>query len=164
MCIPGVNILEESNPSNGAVSDFDGNFSINIKPNSLLTFSYVGYETQVINVSTDTNLKIILKEDLSALEEVTVVAYGKQKKSSVIAAVTSIDPAELKTSSSNLTTALAGRVAGVIAYQRSGATMRVAHVFAVSSSGFAKPMGTSGGNWIALNLSLPMCISCSQPR
>jgi len=63
--IPGVNILEESNPSNGAVSDFDGNFSINIKPNSILTFSYVGYETQVINVSTETNLKIILKEDLS---------------------------------------------------------------------------------------------------
>ena len=139
--IPGVNILEESNPSNGAVSDFDGNFSINIKPNSLLTFSYVGYETQVINVSTDTNLKIILKEDLSALEEVTVVAYGKQKKSSVIAAVTSIDPAELKTSSSNLTTALAGRVAGVIAYQRSGEPGRDNAEFfirGVSTFGYAR--------------------------
>ena len=116
--IAGVNILDESNSRNGAISDFDGNFSILVTPNSTLTFSYVGYETQVVKITTETILKIILQEDLSSLEEVTVVAYGKQKKSSVIAAVTSIDPIELKTSSSNLTTALAGRVAGVIAYQR----------------------------------------------
>ncbi|MGY8925580.1 MAG: carboxypeptidase-like regulatory domain-containing protein, partial [Flavobacteriales bacterium] len=41
--IPGVNILEQSNPRNGTVSDFDGNFTISIAPNSTLTFSYVGY-------------------------------------------------------------------------------------------------------------------------
>ena len=139
--IPGVNILEQSNPRNGTVSDFDGNFSISIKPNTILTFSYVGYETQVVTVTTETRLKIILKEDLSALEEVTVVAYGKQKKSSVIAAVTSIDPTELKTSSSNLTTALAGRVAGVIAYQRSGEPGRDNAEFfirGVSTFGYAR--------------------------
>ena len=94
--IPGVNILEESNPRNGTVSDFDGNFAISITPNSTLTFSYVGYETQSVKITTETTLKIILQEDLSSLDEITIVAYGKQKKSSVIAAVTSIDPAELK--------------------------------------------------------------------
>ena len=84
--IPGVNILEESNPRNGTVSDFDGNFTISITPNSTLTFSYVGYETQVVKITTKTTLKIILLEDLSSLDEITIVAYGKQKKSSVIAA------------------------------------------------------------------------------
>ena len=84
--IAGVNILEKSNSRNGVVSDFDGNFAINIKPNSILTFSYVGYETQVIKITTETILKIILQEDLSSLDEITIVAYGKQKKSSVIAA------------------------------------------------------------------------------
>ena len=139
--IPGVNIIEESNPRNGVVSDFDGDFSIAINPGSRLSFSYVGYESQVVNITTETNLKIILQEDLSALDEVTVVAYGKQKKSSVIAAVTSIDPTELKTSSSNLTTALAGRVAGVIAFQRSGEPGRDNAEFfirGVSTFGYAR--------------------------
>ena len=58
--IPGVNILEQSNPRNGTVSDFDGNFTISIAPNSTLTFSYVGYETQVVKITTKTTLKIIL--------------------------------------------------------------------------------------------------------
>ena len=139
--IPGVNILEESNPRNGTVSDFDGNFAISITPSSTLTFSYVGYETQSVKITTETTLKIILQEDLSSLDEITIVAYGKQKKSSVIAAVTSIDPAELKTSSSNLTTALAGRVAGVIAYQRSGEPGRDNAEFfirGVSTFGYAR--------------------------
>lgn len=77
--IPGVNILEESNPRNGTVSDFDGNFAISITPNSTLTFSYVGYETQSVKITTETTLKIILQEDLSSLDEITIVAYGKQK-------------------------------------------------------------------------------------
>ena len=77
--IPGVNISEKINPLNGVISDFDGNFSINVKPNSVLIFSYIGYETQEIIIKTKTNLNIILKEDLFSLDEVTLVAYGKQK-------------------------------------------------------------------------------------
>src|SRR3546814_12691250 len=56
----------------------------------------------------------------SQLEDVVVVAFGTQKKQDVIGAVTTINPTELKVPSSNLTTALAGRLAGIIAYQRSG--------------------------------------------
>ena len=139
--IPGVNIQDQSNPNIGTVSDFDGNFSISIKPNTTLIFSYVGFETQTVTVTIENNLNIQLKEDLSALEEVTLVAYGKQKKASVIAAVTSVDPIELKTSSSNLTTALAGRVAGVISYQRSGEPGRDNAEFfirGVSTFGYAR--------------------------
>jgi len=139
--IPGVNISEDADPKNGSVSDFDGNFTIAVTINSKITFSYVGYESQTVNISSNNSLKIILKEDLSSLDEVTIVAYGQQKKSSVIAAVTAIDPAELKTSSSNLTTALAGRVAGVIAYQRSGEPGRDNAEFfirGVSTFGYAR--------------------------
>jgi len=139
--IPGVNIQDQSNPNIGTVSDFDGNFSISIKPNTTLIFSYVGFETQTVTITIENNLNIQLKEDLSALEEVTLVAYGKQKKASVIAAVTSVDPIELKTTSSNLTTALAGSVAGVISYQRSGEPGRDNAEFfirGVSTFGYAR--------------------------
>ena len=118
--IPGVNIIEDSDSYNGAVTDFDGNFVIKAKSNSTLIISYVGFITQEIKLNGNTNLNITLEEDLFGLEEVTVVAYGEQKKESVIAAVTSVDPTELRIPSSNLTTSLAGRVAGLISYQRSG--------------------------------------------
>lgn len=61
----------------------------------------------------------MLEEDSKALDEVVVVAFGTQKKESMISSIETIKPAELKVPSSNLTTALAGRMSGVIAYQRS---------------------------------------------
>ena len=87
--VPGVNILEDSDSYNGAVTDFDGNFIIKSSPKATLIISYVGFITQEIRLSGQTNLNIVLEEDLFGLEEVTVVAYGEQKKESVIAAVTS---------------------------------------------------------------------------
>lgn len=62
----------------------------------------------------------MLEEDSKALDEVVVVAFGTQRKESMISSIETIKPAELKVPSSNLTTALAGRMSGVIAYQRSG--------------------------------------------
>ena len=118
--IPGVNIIEDAVSYNGAVTDFDGNFIIKAKPTSTLIISYVGFITQEIKLDGQKNLNITLEEDLFGLEEVTVVAYGEQKKESVIAAVTSVDPTELRIPTSNLTTSLAGRVAVLISYQRSG--------------------------------------------
>ena len=139
--IPGVNIIEDSDSYNGAVTDFDGNFVIKAKSNSTLIISYVGFITQEIKLSGNTNLNITLEEDLFGLEEVTVVAYGEQKKESVIAAVTSVDPTELRIPSSNLTTSLAGRVAGLISYQRSGEPGRDNAEFfirGVSTFGYAR--------------------------
>ena len=54
--IPGVNILEDANPKNGSVSDFDGNFSIAVNINSKITFSYVGYESQTVKISSNNSL------------------------------------------------------------------------------------------------------------
>ena len=117
--IPGVNILQETQKNNGTITDFDGKFTISINDESMLIFSYVGFITKKVE-SKDSNLEVTLEEDLLGLDEVTVVAYGTQKKASVIAAVTSINPEELRVPTSNLTSSIAGRVAGVISYQRSG--------------------------------------------
>ena len=139
--IPGVNIIEESNINNGAVTDFDGNFNISIVNESKLIFSYVGFITKEISTKGMSNLEVILDEDFEGLDAVTVVAYGTQKKASVIAAVTSINPEELRVPTSNLTSSIAGRVAGVISYQRSGEPGRDNAEFfirGVSTFGYAR--------------------------
>ena len=139
--IPGVNILQETQKNNGAVTDFDGNFSIVISDESSLIFSYVGFITKKVKTINQDNLQVILEEDLMGLDEVTVVAYGTQKKASVIAAVTSINPEELRVPTSNLTSSIAGRVAGVISYQRSGEPGRDNAEFfirGVSTFGYAR--------------------------
>ncbi|MDC0478356.1 TonB-dependent receptor, partial [Flavobacteriaceae bacterium] len=99
-----------------------------------------GFITKKVE-SKDSNLEVTLEEDLLGLDEVTVVAYGTQKKASVIAAVTSINPEELRVPTSNLTSSIAGRVAGVISYQRSGEPGRDNAEFfirGVSTFGYAR--------------------------
>jgi TonB-linked SusC/RagA family outer membrane protein len=117
--LPGVNITVE-NSTRGVSTDMDGTFEIRVSPSDKLVFSSVGMEPQTIEVKDNTYIEVALKPTANELDEVTVVAFGKQKKESVIGAITTINPAELKVPSSNLTTALAGNMAGVIAYQRSG--------------------------------------------
>ena len=101
---------------------------------------FLGFITKKVETN-DSNLEVILEEDLLGLDEVTVVAYGTQKKASVIAAVTSINPEELRVPTSNLTSSIAGRVAGVISYQRSGEPGRDNAEFfirGVSTFGYAR--------------------------
>ena len=105
----------------GVITDLDGSFEISgVKPTDKLKIEFVGKETQVIAVGDRKNIMVKLKDMANELEGTTIVAFGKQKKESVIGSISTIDVATLKVPSSNLTTALAGNVAGVIAYQRSG--------------------------------------------
>ena len=105
----------------GVITDLDGSFEISgVKPGDKLKFEFVGKETQIIPVGARKNFMIKLRDVANELEGTTIVAFGKQKKESVIGSISTIDVATLKVPSSNLTTALAGNVAGVIAYQRSG--------------------------------------------
>jgi TonB-linked SusC/RagA family outer membrane protein len=104
----------------GTVTDVDGKFSLEVSPKETLTITYIGYEKQVVSIGNQTVLTVVLKENQEVLDEVVVVAFGSQKKESVISSIEAINPKELKVPSSNLTTALAGRLSGVIAYQRSG--------------------------------------------
>ncbi|HBK31345.1 MAG TPA: SusC/RagA family TonB-linked outer membrane protein, partial [Porphyromonadaceae bacterium] len=117
--LPGVSILIEKS-TRGVTTDVDGTFEIRVLPTDKLVFSFIGMESQTIEVKNQTYLNVPMKPAASELDEVTVVAFGKQKKESVIGAITTVNPGDLKVPSSNLTTALAGNMAGIIAYQRSG--------------------------------------------
>ncbi|MDR1860594.1 MAG: TonB-dependent receptor [Bacteroidales bacterium] len=104
----------------GVITDVDGAYRIEASPDEKLLFSFVGMESQTIEVGSKTTINVILQEKANELEDVTVVAFARQKKESVIASVTTVNPTELKVPSSNLTTAFAGRIAGLISYQRTG--------------------------------------------
>ena len=117
--IPGVTILIKGT-TKGTVTNSDGSFNIDVEPTATLVISFIGYESQEIPVQAKSAIHVSLKAATEQIEDVTVVAFAKQKKESVIASITTIKPAELKVPSSNLTTALAGRMSGLISYQRSG--------------------------------------------
>ena len=89
--LAGAKILEKGT-TNGVQTDFDGNFSIKVStPNATLVVSYLGFTSKEVIVNNQTNLKITLTEDVSALDEVVVVGYGTQKKVNLTGSVASID-------------------------------------------------------------------------
>lgn len=117
--LPGVTIIVEGT-TRGVITDVDGSYSIDAKPNDKLVFSYIGMEDQTIEVSTKTRIDVVLIEKIDELEEVTIVAFGKQKKASIISSIETVRVDDLRVPSSNLTTAFAGRMAGLISYQTTG--------------------------------------------
>lgn len=112
--IPGVNVLVKGT-TQGVVSDFDGNFSLNGVSNSdILVLSYIGYVTQEIPVGDRQDFQIVMEEDLQALDEVIVVGYGTQRKSNVVGSVTSVEVEEAtNVPTTNVSEMLRGRAAGV---------------------------------------------------
>lgn len=117
--LPGVTILIE-NSTRGVTTDLDGTFELRANTSDKLIFSFLGLESQTVEVGNKTFFEISLRPQASELEEITVVGFGKQKKESVVASISTVKPSDLKVPSSNLTTALSGRLAGMISYQRSG--------------------------------------------
>ena len=117
--IPGATILVQ-NSTRGVVTDELGKFEITVLPSDKLVISFIGLETKTIPIGDKTTLSIVLLPKANELDGVTVVAFAKQKKESVVGAITTVTPKDLKVPSSNLTTALAGWVAGMISYQTSG--------------------------------------------
>ena len=77
--IAGVNVLVKGS-NTGTATDFDGNYSINLKKGDILSFSYVGYMTQQVTLGDQTSLNIVLIEDTSSLDEIVVIGYGSVKK------------------------------------------------------------------------------------
>lgn len=118
--LPGVTVLEKGT-INGTTTDIDGSFTLTVNDrSSTLVFSFVGLNTQEVEVGSRSVINVQLRESTQALDDVVIVAFGTQKKEEIVGSVSTINPSELKTPSSNLTTSLAGRLAGIIAYQRSG--------------------------------------------
>ncbi|TKG94401.1 SusC/RagA family TonB-linked outer membrane protein [Puteibacter caeruleilacunae] len=118
--LPGVTVVVKGS-SRGVITDIDGKYSIDVEDSDVLVFSFIGMTTQEIAVKGRSTVDVVLKDKSEDVEEVVVVAFGKQKRTDMIGSVTTMNTKELqKISTSNLTTALAGQVAGVISYQRTG--------------------------------------------
>lgn len=118
--IIGANIMEKGT-SNGAITDFNGNFNMTVSSNATLIVTYIGYQANNVAVNGRSNLHIVLEEDSKVLDEVVVVGYGVQKKISSTASVSSMKTKDIaQKPTMNITNSLAGRLAGVIAKQGSG--------------------------------------------
>ena len=120
--LSGVTVQVKGVSGRATQTDQNGNFIIDVPASgdsSILIFTRVGYLTQEVLLDRE-ELNVVMQADQDALEEVVVVGYGTQRKSEVVGSVTTVRPSDLKVPSSNLTTAFAGNVAGMIAYQRSG--------------------------------------------
>lgn len=118
--LSGISVIVKGRPGIGTATDLNGRFVLVVPDDAILVLSGVGYQEQEVAVGGRTSLTVVMQTSDVVLDEAVVVAFGTQRKEEVVGAVTTVDPKELKVPSSNLTTALAGRVAGMIAYQRSG--------------------------------------------
>ncbi|GAA4939084.1 TonB-dependent receptor [Algibacter agarivorans] len=121
MFLAGANIIEKGT-ANGAQSDFDGNFSIEVADkNSILVISYLGFVSQEIVVADQTTIDIVLVEDAASLGEIVVVGYGTQSKESITGAISSVKSEDLvRTPTTNTTASLAGRLPGLVVTQNNG--------------------------------------------
>ena len=124
----GATIMEKGT-TNGAVTDIDGNFSLNVNPGATLVVSYVGYIDQEIKVSSASDYNISMKEEGHNLNEVVVIGYGTQRREAVTGSVANIGGEKLnQIAATNAAQALQGRVAGVLMTQTSskpGAEMQI---------------------------------------
>jgi len=117
----GVSVIVKNEPGLGVTTNENGEFNIRMQQYQWLVFSYVGSETQEVLIKDQFKLNIILKDsEYNIMDEVAITALGPQKKVTVTGAVTSVDLTTLRTPTANLSNALAGNVAGVMAMQSNG--------------------------------------------
>lgn len=117
--LTGVSVMVNQT-TRGAATDANGRYRIQAKPDDALKFSYVGYIEQTIALEGKTTVNVSLRPKVETIKEVTITAYGARKKESVTAAITTVNPDLLRSSSSDLTSTFAGRVPGMIAWQTAG--------------------------------------------
>lgn len=120
--LPGATVILKGNPDVHAITDIDGNYQITVPDRwAILTYSYIGFISSEVQVGNRRIVNVTLAEDIGQLQDAVVVAYGQQRKESVVASITAIEPGKLKTGTTrSLSNNLAGTVAGVLAVQRSG--------------------------------------------
>lgn len=117
--LPGVAIIVVGS-TRGVTTDLDGSFEIEVRASDKLTFSYLGMEDQTIQVGNQKTVTVKMAPKVDELQEVTVVAFGKQKKESVIGAITTISIDDIKMPVGKISTSLAGQMAGIVSVQSSG--------------------------------------------
>lgn len=116
--IEGVSIVTKSG-NTGATTDFQGKFNLNAEDTAVLVFSSAGYTTQELPAQAE--MRVVLKTDVKALDEIVAIGYTRQRKSDLTGAISSVKAEELNLSSPTLSQALVGKVAGVQVAQVSGA-------------------------------------------
>lgn len=117
--LPGVTV-QVIGRQGGVITDIDGRYVIQAATGEELRLQYLGMSNLEVTVGTGNTLNVVMYEDAELLDEVTITAFATQRRESVVSSIETINPRELRVPSSNLTSALAGRLAGVISYQRSG--------------------------------------------
>lgn len=118
--IIGANVVEKGT-TNGVITDMDGKFSLSVAENAVLQMSYIGYVPQEMKVGNQTNLSIVLREDSQTLEEVVVVGYGVQKKGNLTAAISTLNAAEITTTTNpSLAQSIQGKISGLQIRQQTG--------------------------------------------
>ncbi|GHT68982.1 SusC/RagA family TonB-linked outer membrane protein [Bacteroidia bacterium] len=118
--LPGATILVVGSPR-GVFADENGNFEMdNVAVGTKLSASLIGMQTKPFDFQGKGDLIIVLEDNINELNEVTIVAFGKQKKSSVVASIETVNTKDLRVPASNLTSAFAGKIPGLISYQTSG--------------------------------------------
>ena len=117
--LPGATV-QIGDSSTGVLTDINGAYEIKVSPQEELSYSFLGMKSQVVKVTDRSVINVELSDDNDVLEDAVVVAFGKQKKESITSAITTVDTKLLKVPSSDLTSSLAGNMAGVIAFSRSG--------------------------------------------
>ena len=110
----GVNVVEKGNTHNGAITDMDGKFVLNVSPNATLVFSYIGYKPVEVPVNGQRNITVTLHEDSEALDEVVVIGYGAVRKADLAGSVAVMDNKQFKDQPvTRIEDALQGRVSGI---------------------------------------------------
>ncbi|GAA4438979.1 TonB-dependent receptor [Ravibacter arvi] len=141
--LPGVSIMLKGTQQ-GTITNENGHFQLDAGEGAVLVLSFVGYETQEFTVKRETFVSISMKVDQKSFEEIVVVGYGTQKKTSLTAAVSSMKGEEIsKVPTTNLSNNLGGRLAGVIVRQNSGEPGRdesSIYVRGISSTGNNQPL------------------------
>ncbi|MBI9064774.1 MAG: TonB-dependent receptor, partial [Marinilabiliaceae bacterium] len=122
--LPGVNVFDKQQPSNGVITGIDGNYTIQVSSSdAVLTYSFIGFETQEVQVAGRSKIDITLVEEMTGLDEVVVVGYGTKKKVNLTGAVASVDNKMLENRpSENILKSLQGVVPGVTIISRPGST------------------------------------------
>lgn len=115
----GATVMEKDKPTSATSTDVNGTYNITIPKGKKIVVTYIGYQTEE-KTANATTVDFVLKESVSALDEVVVVGYATQKKISVLGSQTTMKMEHVKTPVANLSTVLAGRVAGVVSVQRTG--------------------------------------------
>ncbi|WP_423127507.1 SusC/RagA family TonB-linked outer membrane protein [Gaoshiqia sp. Z1-71] len=118
----GVTVIVEEITGKGTVTDADGRFKLTgLQSGQTLIFSYIGYEKKDMKVTkTDERMRVILKEEVSTLDELVVVGHSTQRKASVVGAIANVEVKDLKVPATSVSNMLGARVPGIIAVTRSG--------------------------------------------